>query len=171
MPTLYTHADSNIRRTWLYMGFFLVFVILICWLVSEYFGSYIVLYIGIAYSVSASFFGYWYSDKIVLKMTGAKPIEKRREGLDKVYLFVNNDSLSVVAKLCSKLQGGKAFYFDPVIKKLYEVTNMNDIHSLIHDLVAKNRLPKYFMICKDNLEVYVGAVKEVMEGMFTGSAQ
>lgn len=95
MPTLYTHADSNIRRTWLYMGFFLVFVILICWLVSEYFGSYIVLYIGIAYSVSASFFGYWYSDKIVLKMTGAKPIEKK----DNPELYRTVENLCITAGL------------------------------------------------------------------------
>jgi len=86
--TLYTQADSNIRKTWFYVGFFLVFVILICWLVSEYFGSYIILYIGIAYSVLASFFGYWHSDKIVLAMTGAKPVEKRDN--PELYRIVEN---------------------------------------------------------------------------------
>ena len=76
MATLYTHADSNIRKTWLYLTGFLLFIILIAWIISYFLGSSLILYIAVIYSVLVSFFGYWYSDKIVLGMTRAKPIEK-----------------------------------------------------------------------------------------------
>ena len=88
MATLYTHADSNIRKTWFYLGFFFVFIILISWLISWYFDSYAILYIGVIYSVLSSFFGYWYSDSIVLAITRAKPIEKKDN--PELYRIVEN---------------------------------------------------------------------------------
>lgn len=75
--TLYTSAESNIRKTWFYMSFFLVFVIVIGWLISYILESYFILWIALIYSVLISFFSYWYSDRIVLMMTHARPIEKK----------------------------------------------------------------------------------------------
>ncbi|MBU3942492.1 M48 family metallopeptidase [Patescibacteria group bacterium] len=76
MATLYTQADRNIKKTWLYLTGFLLFIIFIGWIISYFLGSYLILYIAVAYSILVSFFGYWYSDRIVLGLTRAKMIEK-----------------------------------------------------------------------------------------------
>src|SRR4030043_1850771 len=88
MPTLYTHADSNIRKTWIYLSGFLVFIILIGWVISYFLHSYLILWIAVIYSVLMSFFSYWYSAKIVLAITGAKPIEK--DDNPELYRLVEN---------------------------------------------------------------------------------
>jgi heat shock protein HtpX len=72
--TLYTQADNNIRKTWFYMTGFLVFVILIGLVASYALNDQAILWIAVIYSIVSSFIGYWYSDKIVLVMSGAKPL-------------------------------------------------------------------------------------------------
>lgn len=74
--TLYSHADSNIRKTWFYLTGFLLFVIAIAWTVSFFLDSYFILIAAVVISFLMSFFSYWYSDKIVLKMERAKPVDK-----------------------------------------------------------------------------------------------
>jgi len=76
MATLYNIADSNVRKTWFLITFFLVFVILIGWIFSHALNSQAILYFAVIFSVLTSISSYWYSDKIVLMTTGAKPIEK-----------------------------------------------------------------------------------------------
>ena len=88
MATLYTHAESNTRKTWLYLGIFLIFIIAIGWVISYFLGSYIVLWIAVIYSVLMSFFSYWYSDKIVLAMSKARPIKKKDN--PELYRLVEN---------------------------------------------------------------------------------
>lgn len=85
---LYKQSESNVYKTWIYMSFFLVFVIFIGWIISYIFESYLILWIAIIYSFVASFFSYWYSDKIVLKMTNAKLIEKNDN--PELYRLVEN---------------------------------------------------------------------------------
>lgn len=86
--TLYTQADKNIRKTWLYTTFFLVFVTFVGWVVSYALNSPAILIIAIAYSFFSSFLSYWYSDKIVLAMSGAIPIKK--EDNPEIYRLVEN---------------------------------------------------------------------------------
>lgn len=74
--TLYTEADRNIRKTWIYLSFFFIFIIFVGWLVSYVLEAPFILWIAVVYSITASFISYWYSDKIVFMMTGAKPIKK-----------------------------------------------------------------------------------------------
>ena len=76
MATLYTHQGENIRRTWFLMGFFLVLVIAIGYGVSWYLGSPIILYIAVIFALVMNIGSYWFSDKIVLRMTGAKPVSR-----------------------------------------------------------------------------------------------
>ncbi len=76
MATLYNIADSNVRKTWFLITFFLVFVILIGWFFSYVLGNQAILYIAVVFSVLTSVSSYWYSDKIVLASTNATPIEK-----------------------------------------------------------------------------------------------
>jgi heat shock protein HtpX len=77
MASLYTQAESNTRKTFILIGFFLVFIVLLGWLFSYLLGSYAILVIAVIFSVAMSFSSYWYSDKLVLRMTRATPIEKK----------------------------------------------------------------------------------------------
>lgn len=74
MATIYTHKDANVRKTWFLMIAFFILVILVGWGVSWYFDSPLILYIAVAFALLMNFFSYWYSDKIVVKMTGATPM-------------------------------------------------------------------------------------------------
>ncbi|MEA2064833.1 MAG: M48 family metallopeptidase [Patescibacteria group bacterium] len=86
--TLYTHSDSNKRKTWLLMSGFLVFVILIGYIFSYAMDSSIILYIAVIFSVVSSFVSYWWSDKIVLKMSNAKLV--KFEDNKELYRLVEN---------------------------------------------------------------------------------
>jgi len=77
MANLYTQAESNIRKTWFYLFFFLILIIAVGWAISYYFQSPVILYAAVAISLLMNFIAYWQSDKIVLSLNHAKPIEKR----------------------------------------------------------------------------------------------
>jgi heat shock protein HtpX len=95
MATLYTRAAENIRKTWLLLTFFFIFIIGLGWLLSYALGDTGFLYIAVALAVFQSVFSYWFSDKIVLAMAGAKPIEKRDN--PELYRLVEN--LTIAAGL------------------------------------------------------------------------
>jgi len=95
LATIYTHADENIRKTWLLLTFFFAFLIGLGWLLSQVLGDSSFLYIAVAIAVFQSFFSYWFSDKIVLSMAGAKPIEKSDN--PELYRLVEN--LAITAGL------------------------------------------------------------------------
>ena len=145
MPTLYTHKDSNIRRTWFLIGLFLVFVIGLGWVFSYQFQTPIILLIAVVFSTLMSFTSYWYSDKIVLKMTKAKEIkrEENRElyriienlcitaglPLPKIYL-INEDSPNAFATGRNPENAVIA-----VTKGLLEKLNKNELEGVIaHEL-------------------------------------
>ncbi len=95
MANLYTQADSNIRKTWFLLTGFLVFIILIGWLFSYLLDSSAILYFAIALSIFMSFGSYWWSDKIVLSMYRAQPIEKK----DNFELYTIVENLCITASL------------------------------------------------------------------------
>jgi heat shock protein HtpX len=74
--TIYTQAESNIRKTWLYISFFIALILLLGWFFSNYFGSFSIFWFALIFSILSSFFSYWYSDKVVLAITKARPVEK-----------------------------------------------------------------------------------------------
>ena len=76
MATLYTQQDKNIRKTWFLMTVFLIVVIGVGWGFSFIYESPVILYFAISFAIIMNVFSYWYSDKIVLKMSGAKPVKK-----------------------------------------------------------------------------------------------
>jgi len=88
MATLYTQADSNIRKTWLLATGFLVFIIAIGWLFSYTQNSPSLLVVAVIFSLATSFFSYWFSDKLVLSMLNAKLIEERDD--KELYRLVEN---------------------------------------------------------------------------------
>jgi len=70
------------------MSGFLVFVILAGWVFSLALDTSVILYIAVAFSIISAFVSYWWSDKIVLKMSGAKRIEF--EDNKELYRIVEN---------------------------------------------------------------------------------
>jgi heat shock protein HtpX len=95
MANLYTHAESNTRKTWLYLTGFFLFVVAIGWLASYVLESPVLLIVAVVLSVVMSVGSYWYSDKLVLRMTHAKLIEKKDN--PELYRLVEN--LSITAGL------------------------------------------------------------------------
>jgi len=76
MATLYTQSDRNIRLTWIYITGFLVFVIAVGYVFSQAMGSSAILYGAVIFAVFMSIGSYWWSDKIVLSMSGAKEVTR-----------------------------------------------------------------------------------------------
>ncbi len=88
MTNLYTLKEANIRKTWLYLFGFSVLVIGLGYFISYYFENNLIFLLVLLISLGSSFGSYWYSDKIVLALTGAKPIQKKDS--PELYRLVEN---------------------------------------------------------------------------------
>lgn len=77
------------------MFIFLLVVIALGWSFSWYFNSPGILLVAVIFAVLMNFFSYWYSDKIVLSMSGAHPV-KREEHRE---LWNVLENLSITAGL------------------------------------------------------------------------
>ena len=88
MATLYNQADKNKRLTWVYITGFLIFVIGVGYVFARVIGNSAILYGAVIFSVLMSFGSYWWSDKIVLAMSGAKEID--HDSNRKIYHLVEN---------------------------------------------------------------------------------
>ena len=75
--TLYTHTESNIRKTWVLVSLFFVFIIGLGWLASNVFQNQAILVYAVIFSLVMNIASFWYSDKIVLAITGARPLLKQ----------------------------------------------------------------------------------------------
>lgn len=95
MATLYQDRSSNIAKTWLLMTSFLVVVIAIGWGISWYLNSPVILYVAVAFSLIMNVGAYWFSDKVVLSMTHAKPAS-REEFFD---FYTISENLAITAGL------------------------------------------------------------------------
>lgn len=95
MTTLYTQQSKNIEKTWLLMSIFFAVVVGFGWFFSIYYGNPNILYFFVVFSILMNFFSYWFSDKIVLKLAGAKEA-KRGEYFD---LYTSVENLSITAGL------------------------------------------------------------------------
>ncbi len=94
---LYTQQSKNIRKTWLLMSLFLVVVIGIGWVFAQIYGDSSFVVAAVIFSLFMNFFSYWFSDKIVLAMSGARPI-KREEDLE-LYRIVENLCITAGLKM------------------------------------------------------------------------
>ena len=95
MVNLYSQAESNTRKTWLYLTGFLLLIIGIGWLISYLMQSAFILWLAVILSILMSFFSYWHSDKIVLAMSRAKEIKKQ----DNPELYRTVENLCIAAGL------------------------------------------------------------------------
>lgn len=86
---MYDQIDSNKRKTALLIGLFLSLVIGIGIFLNQYMGyGYEVVVVAVIISGVMSITSYYYSDKIALATTGAKPITKEENPY--VYRIVEN---------------------------------------------------------------------------------
>ena len=95
MATLYTQQSKNITKTWLLMSVFLVVVIGMGWFFSYYYNNPSILYFFVIFSILMNVFSYWFSDKIVLTLSGAKAA-KREENF---VLYTTVENLAITAGL------------------------------------------------------------------------
>ncbi|HEU0085558.1 MAG TPA: M48 family metallopeptidase [Candidatus Paceibacterota bacterium] len=93
--TLYTEQSKNVTKTWILMTVFLAVVIALGWFFSFYYGNPNILYYFLIFSILMNIFSYWFSDKVVLSLSGAK--EARKEEYFDLYTTVEN--LSITAGL------------------------------------------------------------------------
>src|SRR3989338_3997154 len=92
---LYSHKDSNIRKTWLLMSLFFGIVIVIGWVFSRVYQSPGILYFAVFFSVLMNIISYWFSDKIVLRMHRAKEVDFKSQ----TELFRVLENLTITAGL------------------------------------------------------------------------
>ncbi len=95
MASVYTQQSSNVAKTYLLMGLFLAVVVGLGYLVSLYYNSSAILYIAIIFSLLMNVAGFWFSDKIVLKISKARPANKK-EFFD---LYTVTENLAITAGL------------------------------------------------------------------------
>lgn len=93
--TIYTQQSKNTTKTWLLMALFLAIIVALGYFISYYYNSPGILYFAIIFSIFMNVLSYWYSDKIVLSMSGAK--EASHDEYTDLYHVVEN--LSITAGL------------------------------------------------------------------------
>lgn len=95
MATIYTQKDANVRKTWFLMTGFLVAIIAIGYAVSWYLNNPAIVYVAILFALMMNIYSYWFSDKLVLRMTNAHEVSKAE--YPELYNIVEN--LSITAGL------------------------------------------------------------------------
>jgi heat shock protein HtpX len=75
MASLYTQQSRNVFRTWLLMGVFLTFVIIVGFLAAQYFGNSAILYVAVAFALIVKIWSYWFSASIAIRSVGAVPAD------------------------------------------------------------------------------------------------
>lgn len=88
MSNLYQQKDSNIRKTWLLLTAFFLFIIAFGWIISYVWQTPEILYFAVFLSIAMNIFTYWKSDSIALAMSHARAIP--REGNEYVYRIIEN---------------------------------------------------------------------------------
>ncbi len=90
--TAYTHAESNVRKTFLFISFFLIVLIGFGWLISKSTGNPVFIYGFSLFASITSIISYWFSDKIVIGMYHGE--EVTRESNKDLYNLVENLSIA-----------------------------------------------------------------------------
>lgn len=93
MATIYTHRSSNIAKTWLLVGVFLVIILGLGAFFSYYYNNPGILTIAIVFSVVMNITSFWFSDKIALSLARAKPADPAQ--YRELHNIVENLSITV----------------------------------------------------------------------------
>ncbi len=95
MANLYQERSNNLTRTWFLMIGFFALVALVGWGVSYYYGDVTIFYGAMAFALCMNVGSFWFSDKLVLSMTNAKPAT-REEFFD---FYTVTENLAIAAGL------------------------------------------------------------------------
>lgn len=95
MASVYTQQSSNVAKTYLLMGLFLIVIAGLGYFISLYYNNPGILYIAIIFSLFMNVASFWWSDKIVLSISKARPAS-RQEFFD---LYTVTENLSITAGL------------------------------------------------------------------------
>ncbi len=96
MINIYEQVDRNRRRSIIVMVLFVVFITLFIWAITRLLG-YGPSVIGVALIISGlvSFSSYWWSDKIILTVSGARPANKSKD----FNFFTVAENLAMAARI------------------------------------------------------------------------
>ncbi len=89
---IYKEQSKNVRKTWLIMAGFFIFIVILGYVFSYVYSSPGILFFAVIFSVVMNFFSFWYSDKIVLAMSGARPVT--REAFPDLWNITENLSIT-----------------------------------------------------------------------------
>ena len=96
MLNIYESVASNKRKTWIIMGLFILFIGGVSWFFGEvlnYGPSFVGL--GLIMAGLMSFASYWWSDKIILTISGAKPANHQEH----FHFYTVAENLSLAAQI------------------------------------------------------------------------
>jgi heat shock protein HtpX len=92
---LYTHADSNVRKTWLYLAAVFGLLIGLGFIFSRMTDNPVFLFVFVGISIVGNIISYWHADRIALAMSGARPIPRE----ENVRLWRAVENLTITAGL------------------------------------------------------------------------
>ncbi len=94
--SIYAEVASNKRKSWLVVGGFFAFFSLVIYVFSTVLG-YDLSTMGFFFVLSglSSWAGYWYSDKIILGLSGARPASRERD----FHFYTVTENLCLAARL------------------------------------------------------------------------
>ena len=90
--TLYNQISINKQKTFWLISVFLILITAFGWALSYYFNNPVILWIAVFISITQAFISYYYSDKIALGISQAKPVD-RREAVE-LHRIVENLALT-----------------------------------------------------------------------------
>lgn len=96
MLNVYEQVDRNKRNSTIIMLLFTVFIVLVAWVLSQASG-YGLSWVGIAliFSGLMGFVSYYYSDKIILSISGARPANRQKD----FHFYTVTENLCLAAQL------------------------------------------------------------------------
>jgi len=97
MSTAYSQISSNKTKTWILMSIFTIFVLIVAYVISlglGYKGPGALTFLGVFLIISTvlNFASFYYSDKLVIAISGAKPVAKK--DAPELYRVVENLSIA-----------------------------------------------------------------------------
>ena len=90
--SIYREQSRNIRKTWLLMSLFFGVVMGVAWTFAQIYNNPSILYIAVVFSMLMNVASYWFSDKIVLMLHRAEPVDL--ESGRELYRIVENLSIT-----------------------------------------------------------------------------
>ncbi len=95
MVNIYNNVSKNVTKTWFLMSLFFILVIFLGYFFSIYYGNPNILYFFVLFSVLMNIFSYYFSDKVVLTLAGAKEVKKE----EYFNLYTTVENLAITAGL------------------------------------------------------------------------